>query len=165
MDGVDAFLTLLEGTDQEELGALSLFNNSASLRLELQSNYTGIRKNAVAEIVPYNGTAIRDGMTGGHPEIVNGTSARPSAAKTIVILTDGENNNGVDPVTAAATIVAADAVTIHTVTFATDNQDAKDDMHDVAVTGNGRHYHADTGAELVGTFREIANNLPTILTE
>ncbi len=104
-------------------------------------------------------------MTVGLPEIVNGTSARPFAAKTIVILTDGENNNGVAPVTAAATIVAADAVTIHTVTFATDNEEAKDDMRGVAATGHGKHYHADTGAELVATFREIADNLPTILTE
>jgi hypothetical protein len=54
-------------------------------------------------------------------------------------------------------------VTIHTVTFgAGADQDA---MQSVAEAGYGRHYHAEDGDELVEIFEEIANNLPTILTE
>ena len=104
-------------------------------------------------------------METSHPELIDGTIARQFAAKTIVVLTDGENNNGKEPKQAAIDIVGQDAVTIHTVIFATDNQTAKDAMEDTAEEGNGKHYHADTGAELITKFIEIANNLPTILSE
>ena len=164
VDGVDAFLNVLEGTDQIELVTLVTFNNQANLDLTLQSDYSGIRS-AVASILPYNGTAIGDGMLTGAPELMDGTEARIFAAKTIVVLSDGESNSGTDPLVAANSIVADDAITIHTVTFATDNETAKSDMDDVATAGSGVHYHADTGQELIDTFEEIANNLPTILSE
>ena len=35
----------------------------------------------------------------------------------------------------------------------------------VAAIGGGTHYHADDGESLIAIFEEIANNLPTILTE
>jgi Ca-activated chloride channel homolog len=35
----------------------------------------------------------------------------------------------------------------------------------VASNGGGRHWHADDQAELIAVFEEIANNLPTLLTE
>jgi hypothetical protein len=38
-------------------------------------------------------------------------------------------------------------------------------MINVAAIGGGNHYHSDTGDDLVPIFREIANNLPTILTQ
>ena len=164
VDGVDAFLDVLDGTDQEELVTLVIFNNTATLALDLRTDYQSIR-NYVEDVVPYEGTAIGDGLLRGRPELMDGTSARPFAAKTIVVLTDGENNGASDPKTVTENMVAVDPITVHSVTFATDNANAKLAMDDVAEAGNGVHYHADTGPDLVGVFREIANNLPTILTE
>ena len=163
--GVDAFLKVLEGTDQEERVTLVTFNNQTYLEYSLTGSYNGIRSK-VAGILPYNGTAIGDGMLVGNTEIIHGAQARPFAAKTIVVMTDGENNSGNHyPDEAAGIIAAANPVTIHTLTFATDNQQAQDAMQNVARIGKGMHYHADTGAQLAAKFREIANNLPTILTE
>jgi len=85
------------------------------------------------------------------------------AVKTIVVLTDGENNSGVHPLEAARTIIESNDVTIHAVTF-TPGAD-QDSMQEVAGAGKGRHYHANDGSDLVTIFAEIANNLPTILTE
>jgi Mg-chelatase subunit ChlD len=164
VEGVDAFLDVLDGTDQEELVTLVIFNNSATLALDLRTDYQSIR-DYVADVVPYEGTAIGAGLLVGQPELMDGTSARPFAAKTIVVLTDGENNGAADPVTVTENMVAVDPITVHSVTFATDNSSAMQDMEDVATAGNGVHYHAETGPELVEIFREIANNLPTILTE
>ena len=160
--GVDAFLDIVEFTDQEELVSLVTFSSSASLDFNLQSNYNGIR-DKVDTIKPDGGTAIGDGLTMGLPPIVSGQAARPFAAKTIVVLTDGENNNGQDPGDAVADIVAQHFVTIHTVTFTAGADQSA--MQDVAKYGGGRHYHADDGYVLVEIFEEIANNLPTILTE
>jgi hypothetical protein len=161
-DGVDAFLDILENTDQEELVSLVTFNTSTYLEYELQSDYDLIR-NKVAGIKPYDGTAIGDGMLEGVDPIISGDDARLFAAKTIVVLTDGENNAGEEPEDAAEDIIEDNNVTIHTVTF-TPGAD-QDAMEDVAATGYGRHYHADEGDGLVAIFEEIANNLPTILTE
>jgi Flp pilus assembly protein TadG len=160
--GVTAFLDVLDDTDQEELVSLVTFSSTATLDKSLQNTYDSIRTE-VSSVTPYGGTAIGDGMTTGLPPIVNGSAARPFAAKTIVVLTDGENNSGEDPEEAVESIVAGNAVTIHTVTFSYGaDQDA---MEKVAIAGHGRHYHANDGSALVHIFEEIANNLPTILTE
>lgn len=160
--GVQAFLDVLDTTDQEELVSLVTFSSNATLDLGLQETYGQIR-NMVEDISPYGGTAIGDGMTTGLPPIVNGEAARPFAAKTIVVLTDGENNNGQDPGAAVEEIMGQYAVTIHTVTFTLGADQSA--MQSVAEAGHGRHYHADDGNALISIFEEIANNLPTILTE
>jgi uncharacterized protein YegL len=160
--GVQAFLDVLDTTDQEELVSLVTFASTATLDLSLQDTYSQVRS-MVEDINPYGGTAIGDGMTTGLPPIVNGEAARPFAAKTIVVLTDGENNNGQDPGAAVAEIMGQYAVTIHTVTFTLGADQAA--MKAVAEAGHGRHYHADDGTALISIFEEIANNLPTILTE
>lgn len=160
--GVDAFLDVLDITDQDELVSLVTFNNTATLDYALESDYDHIRSYMDGRR-PNGGTAIGDGMTTGLPPIVSGAAARPFAAKTIVVLTDGQNNAGQDPDDAVEDIMDEHLVTIHTVTF-TSGAD-KDAMADVASAGQGRHYHADDGSALVAIFEEIANNLPTILTE
>ena len=91
------------------------------------------------------------------------STARPFAAKTLLVMTDGIHNRGIHPATVARNVVAQYDVTIHTVTFGGGaNQSA---MRQVADIGGGEHYHANTGAELQAIFEEIANNLPTIMTQ
>ena len=160
--GVDAFLNVLDDTDQEEYVSLVTFASDATLEYSLKKDYTSIR-DKVATMSPYGATAVGTGMETGLPPIISGSNARPFAAKTIVVLTDGVSNTGTDPVTAVEGIVDDEAVTIHTVTF-TQGAD-QDKMEDVADAGGGKHYHAEDGEELVEIFEEIANNLPTILTQ
>ncbi len=38
-------------------------------------------------------------------------------------------------------------------------------MQAVANIGGGKHYHADEGNALIEIFEQIANNLPTIITD
>ena len=78
-------------------------------------------------------------------------------------MTDGVHNTGIDPETAAQNIVGSYDVIIHTVTFGQGADQTK--MSDVASIGGGAHYHADDGNELKDVFEEIANNLPTIVTQ
>jgi hypothetical protein len=178
-EGVDAFLNVLDLTDQEELVSLVTFNSSATLDFDLQKSvdddgsnpyltngYPNIRRK-IATITPDGGTAVGDGMLIGLPPLIpeeNGTSrARPFAAKTIVVLTDGVSNSGTSPEQAVKNIVGQADVTIHTVTFTRGADQSA--MQAVAKAGRGRHYHDNDGSALVTIFEEIANNLPTILTE
>ncbi|MEM9940267.1 MAG: VWA domain-containing protein [Planctomycetota bacterium] len=160
--GVDAFLSVLDETDQEELVSLTTFSDNTSLDQDPQSTYNPIR-DEIVDIFPNGGTAIGDGMLTGLPSIISDPIARPFAAKTIVVLSDGQSNSGTNPLDATDSIIASNNVTIHTVTFTLGAD--KDSMAEVASRGRGRHYHTDEGDELVDIFEEIANNLPTILTE
>ncbi len=159
---VDAFLNVLDTTDQEELVSLTTFATSAKQELDLQSTYFSIRSK-VASINPDGSTAIGKGLQIGLPPIISGAAARPFAAKTIVVLTDGVNNVDPSPQSVASSMVTSNNVTIHTVTFTKGADQTA--MASVADSGHGRHYHADNGEGLVKIFEEIANNLPTILTE
>ena len=187
--GVEAFLDVLggkvdnsePGTDQKELVSLVTFNSNATVDLSLTDDDTtagGVRfygnvRELVADVVPEGGTGIGRGLETGLPPIVDpdyastngvpGASARPFAAKTVVILTDGENTAGEDPGTVVRRVVEGNSVTIHTVTFSSGANQTP--MQDVAEVGGGSHFHADEGDGLVQIFEEIANNLPTILTE
>ena len=180
VQGVDAFLDVLEQTDQEELVSLVTFSTQARLDFNLQDStdddgqqphiaegYANIRR-LIADIECGGATAIGDGLLEGLPPLIPNeddpsSRARPFAARTIVVLTDGDNNRGTNPREAVDSIVGENEVTIHTVTF-TEGAD-QSAMQDVADAGNGRHYHDNDGSMLVAIFEEIANNLPTILTE
>lgn len=161
VEAVNAFLDVLETTDQSEQVSVASYATTASLDATLQSNYDVVRS-TVASLSPTGATAIGEGMNAGVPSLLD-SYARPYAAKTLLVMTDGVHNTGISPLSAAQSIVSAYDVTIHTITF---GQGAdKVSMQAVASTGGGAHFHADTGEELVEVFEEIANNLPTIVTQ
>lgn len=168
-NAVAAFLTVLDNTDQEERVSMVTFNNTAQLVNTVSGNYANIRRD-VNGIAPKNGTDIAEGMELGAQSILDSgryANARFYAAKTIIVMSDGDQTSGIrSPSAQAQLIVNANNVVIHTITFSTSISDAgRAEMQEVARIGGGKYYHADTGDQLVAVFREIANNLPTILTE
>jgi hypothetical protein len=158
---VSAFLDVLETTDQNELVSVASYSSSATLDISLEDDYDLINS-TVASKYPSGATAIGTGMSTGAPALFAG-SARPLAAKTMIVMTDGQHNTGTSPDTVASQLVASYNVTIHTVTFGGGADQAL--MQTVASIGGGNHYHADDVTELVEVFEEIANNLPTIVTQ
>lgn len=176
--GVEAFLNVLEVTDQEELVSLVTFNSSARIDWELQrptddegvqpfvdGSYANIRREMLT-LTPGGGTAIGDGLLTAIPAIIPGPNdttsiARPFAAKTIVVLTDGSNTSGISPADAVSQIADKANVTIHTITLSSGAQS----LAAIAEAGQGQSYHDDDGTNLNAIFEEIANTLPTILTE
>lgn len=161
IQGVNAFLDVLDDTDQEELVSLTTFDTNARLNLSLMLNYTSIRS-FVDTKYPGGSTGIGLGINAGIPSIMTASNARPYAAKTIVVLTDGQNNQNPTPQTAAQNMVNQYNIVLHTVTFTPEADKAA--MAQTAQIGGGKHYHGDIGNDLVTIFEEIANNLPTILT-
>ena len=158
---VDVFLDVLDGTDQEEQVSLVSYASTARIDIWLEKDFDVIR-DRMDWLRPDGATAIGDGMEGGIRTILSST-ARPFAAKTLLVMTDGIHNRGKHPVTVAREAVRDYDVTIHTVTFGGGADKAL--MREVAEIGGGEHYHADTGAQLQAIFDEIANNLPTIMTQ
>jgi len=158
---VDTFLTVLEGTDQSEQVSVATYASSARLDLNLVTDYDLVRS-TLTGIDPNGATGIGYGLQTGMPSLMD-SFARPFAAKTIILMTDGIHNTGTNPITAATSIASQYNVIIHTVTFGPGADQAT--MQSVANIGGGLHYHADTSEELLTVFEQIANNLPTLITQ
>ncbi len=161
VEAVGVFLDVLDETDQDEQVSIASYASTASLDITLQKNYDLI-KTELDSLYPYGNTAIGEGMSTGIPTLLDSYS-RVYAAKTLLVMTDGVHNTGTAPATVATNIVANYDVTIHTITFGEGADQIA--MENVATIGGGEHYHADNGAELQAIFEEIANNLPTIVTQ
>lgn len=161
LEAVDAFLDVLDTTSQEEQVSLASYATYGSLDTSLEKNHQTVRTK-VANLYPDGWTAIGRGMEEGIDALL-AEEARPFAAKTMVVLTDGVHNTGTSPITVAQNFMNNYLLTIHTVTF---GEGADQDlMAQLATVGGGKHYHAANGDQLIAIFEEIANNLPTILTE
>ncbi|QDV69168.1 von Willebrand factor type A domain protein [Rosistilla carotiformis] len=158
---VDGFLDVLDETHPEEHVSIASYASNATLDLYLEDDYDEVR-DELDTLYPSGSTAIGMGMQKGIEALLH-ASARPYAAKTMVVMTDGMHNYGIDPVTVATSLVATYNLTIHTVTFGSGADKTR--MQNVATIGGGSHYHADDGTALKDVFEEIANNLPVLLTE
>ena len=161
VEAVDVFLDILEDTDQDEKVSVASYASSASLDIRLQHDYAVV-SSTIAALNPSGFTAIGEGMNAGIPSLLD-SFARPFAAKTLLVMTDGVHNRGVSPTSAATNIVTQYDVTIHTITFGEFADQGL--MGQVADIGGGEHFHAADGDELQDAFEEIANNLPTIVTQ
>lgn len=90
------------------------------------------------------------------------SSTVPTSNKVIILLTDGEWNEGRHPVDAAYDAAAA-GIVVHVITLMTPDEDGA--MDQIAEITGGQRYHAATEAALIAAFEEIARQLPVVLTE
>ena len=162
---VDAFLDALENTPQDEQVGLVTYATTAAHERDLSLNYQRIRDTMDDHSDAYRGgrTAVGDGTFLGYQAVSDPNFARNFAEKTIVVMTDGRHNEGRFPDTVAAWAHETFGVTVHTITFGPGANQSL--MRKTATAGGGRHWHAATTESLIDVFEEIANNLPTLITE
>ena len=157
-----AFLDALKSTPQDELVGVVTYSSWSSRDENMKLNYGQLMKTINGKSVG-GATAIGRGLQDGVDGVLDTSFARPTAAKTIVVMTDGNHNSGYDPEGVAQTAHDTHGITVHTITFSSGAD--QDHMKEVAKKGGGKHWHADDQAELISVFEEVANNLPTLLTE
>jgi hypothetical protein len=169
---VDRFTSALLTTLQSEhLGLVSYGSNytscsytnyAATINQALSEDYTDATA-ALQNISgsKFNGmTDISAGILKGI-EVLTSPQARPYAAKTMVLMSDGAYTQGVQPSTVAPQAAAEDIV-IHTITFGEANPA---EMQAIADATGGNHYIAPDAAALQDIFEEIALTLPVMFTE
>lgn len=154
------FLRVLNNANGDDFLSLTDYDTSARLVQPVTSNLTSIR-GAFGRLRVGGLTAIGQGILVGSNSLRSGQS-RPQALKTIIVMTDGRHNRGIHPLTAAR-IAAQRGHIVHTITFSRGADQSL--MRRVAQAGGGIHLHANNNAELVERFREIALQLPVVLTE
>jgi len=159
--GVQVFVNELQNSACREYLALCSYNDSTSIDSLLSSSYAGVvpALNAYSAAYQMGTTATGDGIICGVNALAGG-SARPWAAKVLLVMTDGLTNCGTDPL-AAAQMAADQNIMIFTVTFSDEADQST--MAQVASIGAGKHYHANNGNDLKQVFIDISKQLPTLL--
>jgi hypothetical protein len=95
-------------------------------------------------------------------DVLTGPEVNPLAQKTMILMSDGQWNQGRDPI-AAAQEAAAEKIVIHTISFLS-NGNASTLAQIANITG-GKFYSSNNKAELEAAFLDIALTLPIVLTE
>jgi len=172
-DAVDEFVLAINETHTHEYVGLATFGSAgewcsgtyeaSTSEKTLASRYKAITRKLrkLGEKPMPGGTDISAGMTEG-AGILTGGTARAYTQKTMILLTDGQWNNGTDPTITAETVFNQ-GIKIYTITFS--DQADQNTMKSVAEIGGGKHFHASDAEELKAIYREIAFTLPVVLTK
>lgn len=160
---VHSFLDVTEESIQDERVSLITYGALPSTDVRLTSDYSDIRHEMFRRSSRFVGgtSNIGGGMMESLGALGHKGTARPWASRVMIVFSDGKHNSGFDPL-AAARAAANQKVTIYTVSFSDEANQAQ--MKQIADIGSGSHFHATTGNELSTAFREIARSLPTLLT-
>jgi hypothetical protein len=103
------------------------------------------------------GTKISDGIDIAVNELVS--NGREDALKVIVLLTDGQNDNGTTPVLKSAQAAKDANITIFTIGL---TEFVNDEMLKEIASNPGYYYYAPTGAQLQGIYNEISSEIKKI---
>lgn len=159
---VNVFLNELEQSPQRERITLVTYADSAIVDHDLTDDYGQPMLSLAGYSASFDSgaTNISAGLQLAANQLASSPNSRLWASKVIVVLTDGIHTAGNDPKHAAESI-AQDGVMIFAVTFSAEANQAN--MQAVATAGGGNHYHATNAADLADVFREIARNMPTLI--
>ncbi|HBE66599.1 MAG TPA: hypothetical protein DDW52_00485 [Planctomycetaceae bacterium] len=159
---VDVFLTEIRDNAPDSLVSLSTYATTSTKRVDLTNDFTSVQ-NIVDGLSPSGYTAIGEGLLTGSDSLLNDANARPFASKTIVLMTDGNHNRGIDPMTAMSTVQSS-GQTVHALTFGSGADQQL--MQQVAdQTPSGTHLHAANSTDLAAAFREIARTITVTIIE
>jgi Mg-chelatase subunit ChlD len=166
----DLFIDELDANNAEErVGIVSFASDFTAfgvstpasrvdLDLTANLNLTKSQMNQMSNSLWNGNTYIEAGMRDGMG-VLNSSGARSNAEKTLIVLTDGRQNQG--EARLAAADAATDNITIHTITFGDYADRAL--MAEIAVIGDGKYAHADDAAGLEKILRDLAVTLTTLV--
>jgi len=152
-----------------EVGLVS-FNTKSTLQTPLTTDH-GAVSSALDNLRAGGGTAIGEGITAALDELARSVASTPEASRPpalIVLLTDGSNNAGIDPQTAADSARAA-SVPVVTVgigardrpTFVHGQQvEAVDEaaLQGIATSTGGKYYYAEASAQLSNIYSSLGSS-------
>ncbi len=155
------FLNLTPLNEQISLATFAT-TSSQDVTMSTKTNPIEDRLNYITKNFDGGSTAIGDGIASGVNLVTDSSRSRTFAKRTMIVMTDGIQNTGSDPVAQATIAYQNFGITVHCITFSNDADQAKGAT--IAAAGGGLHYHAASGAALIDVFEELARTLPTMLT-
>ncbi|MFV0444770.1 MAG: vWA domain-containing protein [Planctomycetaceae bacterium] len=134
---------------------------AVSLDLGLSSNHGQIISSLMSRgnRPILGGTNMSAGINQGL-QVLLGPDVNPLAKRILVLMSDGQWNQGTDPRLLAET-AKQNHITMHTISFLALN--ANSTLEEIADLSGGRFYSASNEEQLRGAFSEIARQLPVVL--
>lgn len=138
--------------------------DAATKDLDFTTNFATVRSTITARnsVLMEGSTNMQAGMDKGIALFTDDTDTTPWN-RVMILFSDGQWNEGSNPVTTSAVTAKARNITVYTVGLLTDAGNTT--LQDIATLTGGRYYRATTAAELQAAFQEIARLLPVILTQ
>ena len=161
LNGVDVFLAELDTTSQQEHVSLTAYDTFPKKLVDMTPNLRAI-SDAIDNETPGGFTGIGRALRMGLDSILNDPGSRDFALKSIVLMTDGNQNRGVGPEIVAEECRDA-GIVVHTITFSTGADEEL--MESVANITGGIHLHAENDAQLIQAFQTIAEQIQVMLIE
>ncbi len=156
---VDVFVQELDAVAQTARVSLTTYATDSTRDLALTENRWTITSK-VSALAPAGNTNIFQGLRDGSDSLEYDAGRRAFADRIIIIMTDGNFNEGGDPLPSAV-LAAGRGQRIHTITFGSgSNQQI---MQAISNIGSGKHIHADGAEDLAAAFRDIAKSIGVIL--
>lgn len=161
-NGVDVFLSELESSIPEERVSLTVYDTFPTKLVDMTDELITIR-DSFAQQTPGGFTGIGRALEFGVDSVQNDAGSRGAfSLKSVVLMTDGRQNRGVNPVVIARR--ANDlGITVHTITFSSGANEEL--MEEVAEITGGLHVHAENDEELLEAFDTIANTIQVLTIE
>ncbi len=159
----EVMLNTLDTSPGQELISLVTYADSGRIDTPLSNNTADVLSAMTNYSTAFEGggTNIAGGLTAAAAEL-SSNAARKFSSKVVIVLTDGKVSAGPDPVSVAGNL-ADQGILVIAVTFS--NEADKELMAKVAAAGNGFHRHAEVKEELRAVFKEISQQLPTLMTQ
>ncbi len=161
LNGLDVFLAELESTSQKENVSLTAYDEFPAKLVDMTPDLVAI-SNAMRDQKPGGFTGIGRGLQMGLDSIRKDRNARSFSLKSIVLMTDGNQNRGPGPEKIAEKC-RKEGVIVHTITFSRGAD--QDLMKQVASITGGIHLHAESNEDLVSAFQTIAKQIQVLLIE
>lgn len=155
--------TFVEGMPSDAQVGLVSFSDTARLDAPLSSDHLATLS-ALTTLKTIGGTAIGDGLSLALEAVEQQPGAKGSPAQraaTIVLLTDGENNEGVSPAQATAR-AQQDGVRVYTVGVGRPDTGLDENtLRQMAAQTGGAYFSAAAGDDLRRIYGELATRLRT----
>ncbi len=161
LDGVQVFLDELNNSPQQENVSLTAYDANPRKLVDMTTDLNAIQT-AINNESPGGFTGIGRALSMGLDSIQNDPNSRQFSLKSIVLMTDGNQNRGVSPDVIAQDCADA-GIVVHTITFSRGANQSL--MQDVARIAGGTHLHADNNAQLVAAFETIAKQIQVLIIE
>jgi uncharacterized protein YegL len=159
-EAVTIFLSALGETAQDESVGLASYSSDATRDHQLTSDLSVIDR-TMRGMEARGRTNIGGGIDAGR-QILNAGRDGRFVEKTMIVMTDGRHNIGIDPIPAAGR-AEDDGIVIHAITFGSDADVGR--MERVAWITGGTYNHAPNGEALKRIYRDIALTLATQLSD
>ena len=161
LNGVDVFLQELDLSPQNENVSLTAYDTYPRKLVDMTTDLNAI-SDAINDESPGGYTGIGRALRTGLDSVLNDPNSREFSLKSIVLMTDGNQNRGVSP-DVIARDCADKGIIVHTITFSRGAN--KPLMEQVANITGGTHLHAENNRQLVEAFETIAKQIQVLLIE